>query len=187
MKRGIKIKQHDITDCGAACLASVSGWFDLKFPIARIRQYAFTDAKGANALGMIEAANKLGFEAKGVRGPIECLQSIPLPAIAHVIVKENLHHFVVIYKAMKDSILVMDPGNGKLHKRSIEDFKKEWTGVLIIIRPSEAFKKGDHTKSALKSFIDLILPHKSVMTQALFGAAVYSVNKKTFLFLPSIL
>ncbi|MDR2969271.1 MAG: peptidase domain-containing ABC transporter [Tannerellaceae bacterium] len=175
MKRGINIKQHDITDCGAACLASISAHFGLKFPIARIRQYAFTDKKGTNVLGMIEAANKLGFEAKGVRGHFECLQSIPVPAIAHVIVKEALQHFVVIYKVTKDYVLVMDPGDGKLHKKSNEEFKKEWTGILILIRPSETFEKGNLKKSTFRSFMDLILPHKSVMAQALFGAVIYSI------------
>ena len=175
MKKEIKIKQHDITDCGAACLASISACFGLKFPIARIRQYAFTDKKGTNVLGMIEAANKLGFEAKGVKGPFECLQNIPLPAIAHVIVKESLQHFVVIYKVTKEYVLVMDPDDGKLHKKSNEAFKKEWTGVLILIHPNETFEKGNLKKSTLRSFMDLILPHKSVMAQALFGAVIYSI------------
>ncbi|QTE22433.1 hypothetical protein J3359_16770 [Polaribacter cellanae] len=44
----ITIKQHDITDCGAACLASISSHFNLQLPIARIRQYAGTDKKGTN-------------------------------------------------------------------------------------------------------------------------------------------
>jgi len=175
MKQGINIKQHDITDCGAACLSSIAANFGLKFPIARIRQYAFTDKKGTNVLGMIEAANKLGLEAKGVKGPFECLQNIPLPAVAHVIVKETLQHFVVIYKVTKDYVLVMDPGDGKLHKKSNEEFKKEWTGVLILIRPNETFEKGNLKKSTLRSFIDLLAPHKSVMTQALFGAVIYSI------------
>ena len=39
----IKIKQHDITDCGAACLASISSHFNLQIHIARILQYAGTD------------------------------------------------------------------------------------------------------------------------------------------------
>lgn len=60
LRKGIKIKQHDITDCGAACLASVCAYYGLQFPVARIRQYAFTDQKGTNVLGMIEAAAKLG-------------------------------------------------------------------------------------------------------------------------------
>ena len=52
-RKGIKIKQHDITDCGAACLASICAHYGLQFPVARIRQYAFTDQKGTNVLGLI--------------------------------------------------------------------------------------------------------------------------------------
>lgn len=73
MKRSIKIKQHDVTDCGAACLASVCAHYGLKVPVARIRQYAYTDQKGTNILGMVEAAQKLGFSAKGVRGVYDAL------------------------------------------------------------------------------------------------------------------
>ena len=39
----ITIKQHDITDCGAACLASISSHFNLQISIARIQQYKGTD------------------------------------------------------------------------------------------------------------------------------------------------
>jgi len=175
MKREIDIKQQDITDCGAACLASIAAYFGLKFPVARIRQFAYTDKNGTNVLGMIEAANKLGLEAKGVKGLFECLQNIPLPAIAHVIVNETLKHFVVIYKIRKNAVWVMDPSDGKIHKESVEEFKKEWTGILILIRPNETFEKGNLKKSALRSFIDLLLPHKSIMIQALFGAMIYSI------------
>jgi len=71
------IKQHDITDCGAACLASISAHYKLKLPIARIRQMAGTDKKGTNLLGMIKAAEKLGFVAKGVRGEFDALYGYP--------------------------------------------------------------------------------------------------------------
>ena len=33
MKKGTKIKPHDITDCGAACLASVCAHYGLRFPV----------------------------------------------------------------------------------------------------------------------------------------------------------
>ena len=55
----ITIKQHDITDCGAACLVSIAAHYQLQIPIARIRQYAGTDKKGTNILGLLEAAQKL--------------------------------------------------------------------------------------------------------------------------------
>lgn len=50
---------------------------------------------------MIEASEKLGFEAKGVRGVPESLSEIPKPAIAHVIKNEKLQHYVVIYGLSK--------------------------------------------------------------------------------------
>jgi ATP-binding cassette subfamily B protein len=175
MKKNIKIKQHDITDCGAACLASIAAYYGLQLPLSRIRQYAFTDKKGTNVLGMIEAAKKLGIEAKGVKGPFECLAHIPKPAVAHVIVKDILQHFVVIYKVTNQYITIMDPADGKLHNKTHEAFKKEWTGVLILMHPTETFQKGDQKKSTWKSFITLLRPHKSVMCQALFGAVVYSI------------
>lgn len=171
----ITIKQHDITDCGAACLASVASNYKLEIPIARIRQYAGTDKKGTNVLGMIEAAVKLGFEAKGVKGDFNSLSKIPLPAIAHIIVKETLHHFVVVYKVTDTFIEVMDPATGKLIQKSHDSFKKEWTGVLILLLPNDDFKQGNDKVSIFKRFWFLLKPHKFVLIQALVGAILYTI------------
>lgn len=175
MNKKVLIKQHDITDCGAACLASVSAFYKLQLPIARIRQYASTDKKGTNVLGMIEAAQQLGFQAKGVRGTLESLSKIPKPAIAHVIIKEHLHHFVVVYRVSSTHITIMDPGDGRIHKKTIDEFTNEWTGVLILILPDEDFQTGNEKNSVLRRFWFLLQPHKSVMIQALFGAAIYTL------------
>ena len=137
----IKVKQRDITDCGAACLVSVASHYKLNLPVARIRQLAGTDKKGTNVLGMIEAAQKLGFEAKGVKGPFESLFKIPKPSIAHVIVNEVLHHFVVIYKTSNKYIEIMDPGDGQIYRKTHEEFKKEWTGVLYCYCQTKNFSQ----------------------------------------------
>ncbi|MDG2151411.1 MAG: peptidase domain-containing ABC transporter [Polaribacter sp.] len=169
------IKQHDITDCGAACLASISSYYNLQIPIARIRQYAGTDKKGTNVLGLIEAAEKLGFEAKGVRGELDSLFKIPKPAIAHIIVKEQLHHYVVIYEVTKEYIIIMDPGDGKIHKKTNEEFLKEWTGVLVLLMPKEDFATGNEKVSVLKRFWCLLKPHKFVLLQAFIGAVIFTL------------
>lgn len=174
-KRKISIKQHDITDCGAACLASVAAHYNLKLPIARIRQYASTDKKGTNVLGMIEAAEELGFSAKGVKGEFESLFKIPTPAVAHVVVKEVLHHYVVIYETNNKHIVVMDPMDGKLHKLSHEEFKEQWTGVLVLLMPDEDFETGDEKVSITSRLWYLLKPHKGVLLQALFGAALFTI------------
>ena len=173
--KGIKIKQQDITDCGAASLASVCAHYGLAFPIARIRQYAFTDKKGTNVLGMIEAASKLGFEAKGVRAEPEALKMIPLPAIAHVIVKEVLHHFVVVYGVSDKHVTYMDPADGEMHRVSWEAFLKLWTGVLILLEPKDSFVQGNMKTSIPRRFLQLLRPHRRVMTEVLFGAVICSI------------
>ena len=175
MKRGIKVKQHDITDCGAACLASVCAYHGLRFPVSRIRQYAFTDKKGTNVLGLTQAAHKLGLSAKGVRALPEALDIVPKPAIAHVIVKEQLQHYVVVYKVTKTHVTYMDPGDGRMHQKTREEFNKEWTKVMVIMEPEESFRRGNEKKNIISQFMALLAPHKSVMLQALFGALVYSI------------
>jgi len=137
MKKSLQVKQRNIAGCGVACLASIAAYYELKLPVARIRQYASANKKAPNIMEMIEAAQKLGFEAKGVKGSPECLTEIPKPAIAHVIVEEQMQHFVVIYKATEQAITVMDPDDGKLHKKTHEEFRKSWTGALILLFPAE--------------------------------------------------
>src|SRR5687767_1102721 len=123
----IKIKQNDKTDCGAVCLASVASFHKLRLPISQIRQLASTNKRGTNVLGIIEAATQLGFDAKGIRGEFENLFTLPKPAIAHVIVKEVLQHYVVIYNTTDKYIEVMDPNGGEVRRYTHDEFKKSWT------------------------------------------------------------
>lgn len=173
--KAVKIKQRDMTDCGAACLASVAAYHKLKIPVSRIRQLASTDKKGTNLLGMIEAAKAIGFDARGVRGEMQSLSQIPKPAIAHVVVKEVLHHYVVIYEVTVKHIQVMDPGDGLLHQYSFEEFRKIWSGVLLLLWPGNTFNIGDSRISSASRFRALIHPHRKILVQALFGALIYTI------------
>ncbi len=175
LQKNIKIKQRDITDCGAACLASVAAFYKLKLPVSRIRQYAGTDKRGTNVLGLIEAAELLGFQAKGVKGTFESLSKIPMPSIAHVVMDEKLAHYMVIYKVEKKFITMMDPADGRIHKIKNEEFKKIWTGVLVLLLPDEGFVKGNSKTTNAARFWQLIQPHRSIMVQAIFGALVYTI------------
>lgn len=183
----IQIQQHDIMDCGAACLASISAYYDLDMPIARIRQYASTDKKGTNVLGLIEAADKLGFSAKGVKGDYDNLYEIPVPTIAHVIIRGQLQHYVVIYNVTKDYVEVMDPGDGLLHQVPHSEFKTIWTGVLLLIAPNESFVAGNEKISVEQRFWFLLKPHKAMLLQVLLGAIVYTIlGLSTSIFLQKI-
>jgi possible peptide-transporting ATPase len=175
MKKEILIKQHDIRDCGAACLASIGAYYGLQLPIARIRQLCHTDTRGTNALGLIQGLEQMGFHAKGVKASMELLPQAPLPAIAHVILKDQFQHYVVIYKVNKNTIEVMDPGHGKIETYTHEAFAQIWTGVLILMEPNEYFEQKNEKVSLYQRFFLLIQPHKSILLQALIGAIFYTL------------
>lgn len=177
------IKQHDITDCGAACLATVSRQYGLKTSITRIREVAGTDKQGTNAYGVIKAAEALGFQAKGVRGDKEAFFSkFPLPCIAHVIVDGGLLHYVVLHKVTKKKVIIADPARGLVRLTPEEFFgevhdegkppKYQWSGVLILLVPSDSFQKGNETKGGLFArFFHLLKPQKGLLLQV-FAASL---------------
>ncbi|WP_442589844.1 peptidase domain-containing ABC transporter [Pedobacter sp. AW31-3R] len=184
--RLINVKQHDATDCGAACIASIAAHYGLSLPIARIRQFASTDTKGTNVLGLIEASTKIGFTAKGVRGTFDNLFNIPLPVIAHVN-QNNMAHYVVIYKMTRTYLEIMDPAYGETQQVSPDEFRKKWTGVLIMLLPGDDFSAGEERISIEQRFIYLLKPHRSVLIQVLIGSVFYTIlGLSTSIFLQKI-
>ncbi|HBI7169193.1 TPA: peptidase domain-containing ABC transporter, partial [Clostridium perfringens] len=158
------IKQHDYKDCGCACLATICKQYGLKFPISKIREVAGTDKEGTSALGVIQAAEKLGFSSKGVKAnkPEDIFGEIPLPAIAHVVIDKTMLHYVVIHKISKKEIIVADPAKG-IVKYKPSDFFNIWTGILLIMTPTAEFKKGNEVKGVFTRFFELLKPQKGLL------------------------
>ncbi|MEJ6952528.1 peptidase domain-containing ABC transporter [Natronospora cellulosivora (SeqCode)] len=168
------IQQHDMTDCGAACIATISKQHGLKISITQIREVAGTDQKGTNAFGLIKAAKELGFSAKGVKAEREHLQGdLPLPCIAHV-VKGSLLHYVVIHEIKKDEVIIADPGEG-IVKYTMNDFCEIWSGVLILMVPGEKFEKRDETTGLFARFFSLLKPHKRLLVEIFIASILYTL------------
>ena len=187
------ILQLDITDCAAACLATIAKQHGLKIPVTTIREAAGTDAQGTSAYGVVTAAKSIGMSAKAVEGDKEAfLSKFPLPCIAHVVVDGALLHYVVIHKITKDQVIIADPARG-IVKLSHADFfgdeapttvsksrKRQqphyfWTGVLILVVPDVTFTKGDHTKGLVGRFVHLLLPQKKLILHVFIASIVYTV------------
>ncbi len=171
----VKVKQRDIMDCGAACLMSVAAHYKLYIPVSKIRQYANTDKKGTNVLGMVEAAEKMGFMAKGVRGDYNALLKIPKPAIAHLHLENGLLHYVVLLEVTPKGVKIMDPATGEIEKLDKEEFSKKWTGILILLVPNDTFEIKNERVSNWVRLMYLLKPHRAVLFQALIGAILFSV------------
>ena len=144
-------------------------------PISKIRQLAGTDRKGTNILGLIEASEKIGFTAKGVKADWDSLFKIPFPTIAHIVVKGILTHYVVILKITKTVIKIMDPADGAIHRITHEDFKSQWTGVLVLIAPGERFRIKNEKAKLTTRLVQLVKPSRGILMQSLVGALIYSI------------
>lgn len=180
------VKQHDITDCGAACLATICKQNGYRIGITKIREFAGTDREGTNAYGVINAAEKLGFEAKGVKGDKEAFFSkFPLPCIAHVVLDGKILHYVVIHKISRKQIIIADPAEGIVKLLPEEFFgdihtegkpaKYQWTGILILLIKKDTFRKGNENSGMLSRFFCLLKPQKNLLLHVFVASLVYTV------------
>ncbi|NFQ03434.1 peptidase domain-containing ABC transporter, partial [Clostridium sporogenes] len=175
-KRYICVKQHDYKDCGCACLATICKQYGLKYPISKIREIAGTDKEGTSALGIIKAAEELGFTAKGVKAskPEDLFSEIPLPCIAHVVIDKKLLHYVVIHKISQKEIIIADPGKG-IVKYTPQEFFEIWTGVLLIMTPTVKFERGNKEKGLFQRFFKLIKPQKKLLINIFLSSIIYTI------------
>jgi ATP-binding cassette subfamily B protein len=174
MKKFIRIRQRDISDCGAACLASVSSFYGLHLPVSRIRQYAGTDKHGTSLQGLIKAAERLKFSARAARAHCKAIAQIPTPAIFHL-AQKGLQHFVVIYKISRRYVWLMDPAFGKIVRHEIESFNKEWSGVVLLLIPTSEFLRDNERKPVFIRFRQIISPYRNIMALAILLSIIYAI------------
>jgi ATP-binding cassette subfamily B protein len=172
------VRQRDSSDCGAACLVSIAAWYRLRLPIARVRQLTHTDARGTTALGLVQAATRLGFQAKGVRATRDALGVLPLPAIAHL-ARGRAHHWVVLSRVWATHVETMDPAIGARRRHDREFFEREWSGAIVLLVPTTHFARGDRRTSIVRRFVSLVAPHRAIVGMALLGAIVHTMLSLT--------
>lgn len=136
------VQQHDATDCAAACLAMVCLHYRKETTITKLRDLMGTDLKGTNLLGLSKCAETLGFTSQAVRVDREGFMSkFTLPAIANVITKEGMTHFVVVFKISEKYVVVGDPAKDLL-RLTVDEFYKNFTGAMLILLPNQEFETG---------------------------------------------
>ena len=180
------IKQHDTTDCGAACLATICKQNKYRISIAKIREIAGTDRDGTNILGIIKAAEQLGFSARAVKGNKEAFFSkFSLPCIAHVVIDGTLLHYVVIHKITKNQVIIADPAQGIVKLTPDEFFgwvnkdgtptKYQWSGIIILLSKKRDFVMDSEYNGILRRFLNLLLPQKKLFFHIFLASLVYTI------------
>jgi HlyB family type I secretion system ABC transporter len=177
LQRYAFVRQDDQSDCGAAALATLALHHGVAVGLQQLRDLAGTDRVGTNLLGLVQAAERLGFAARAVKGPYEALPGVPLPAIAHVRTEEGLGHFVVLHHVGKGAVVVADPARG-VETLSRDEFCGRWTGYLLVVVPDPIKSPAPPGRAPAgpgRRFLSLLGAHTPILAEAFVCALVMTV------------
>jgi ATP-binding cassette subfamily B protein len=189
-------KQPDAMDCGPTCLRMVANHYGKNFSLESLRQNSGLSKEGVSLLGIAEAAEKIGFNAKGVTLSYnELIKNIKLPAIIHW---EQNHFVVITLKTKKNKVQVADPGKGIItyskqeflnHWQSTKDENGEGLGVALTLEPTPRFYEQEDDKENSKSamgwgrLLKYLTQHKKYITQVFMAMGIASILQLIFPFL----
>ena len=172
------VPQIDARDCGVAALASIAKFYGSDFSLAHLRELAKTDKEGTTALGIVKAANEMGFETRPVQADktLFDMSDVPYPFIVHVNKEGKLQHYYVVYQTKKDYLIIGDPDPSvKITKMSKERFFSEWTGVAIFLAPKPSYQPHKDKKNGLLSFLPLIFKQKSLIAYIVLSSLLVTI------------
>ena len=172
------VPQIDARDCGVAALASIAKFYGSDFSLAHLRELAKTNKEGTTALGIVKAANEMGFETRPVQADktLFDMSDIPYPFIVHVNKEGKLQHYYVVYQTKKDYLVIGDPDPSvKITKMSKERFFSEWTGVAIFLAPKPSYQPHKDKKNGLLSFLPLIFKQKSLIAYIVLSSLLVTI------------
>lgn len=160
------VPQIDARDCGVAALASISKFYGSDYSLAHLRELAKTNKEGTTALGIVKAAKEMSFETRAIQADMSLfeMEDIPYPFIVHVNKEGKLQHYYIVYKNIKDHLIIGDPDpTVKVTKMTKDRFASEWTGVAIFLAPAPSYKPHKDKKNGLMSFLPLIFRQRSLI------------------------
>ena len=132
------VLQHDISDCAAACIASVARHYGEDAPISLIREASGTSPAGTSIKGIIDACRAIGFRATGYKSDdkqLDSLYGLAEPVILHIVNQRGDLHFIVLQALNPKHARIMDPALGKTVRISTSRLREQWTGYLVTMNP----------------------------------------------------
>ena len=169
-------KQHDLMDCGPACLRMIAKYYGKNISLTAIREKSYLTKEGVSLIGLSNAAENFGLKSLGSKLSVQDLyKKAPLPCILHF----NENHFVVLYKVKKNLFYIADPSKGK-YVLSIEQLSEKWiSNMTLLLEVTPDFYSAEEQENPRWGyFLKYFLPHKNLILQilaALFFSSIVNL------------
>ena len=137
--------QTHITECGAASLGSVLGYFGRWVPLRELREKCGVSRDGTTAAAVLRAARQYGLECSGRMADAGQLRTLPLPLILFW----QFSHFLILEGVDRDRFFINDPLTGR-RTLSADEFGKGYSGIALQFRTGPQFRPGGDRPSILR-------------------------------------
>jgi len=173
------VQQTGATECGLASLASVLAFHGRHLPVRTLRDHLTPGRDGTTAADLLHLAERNGLAGRGLRvDAIEDLRRLQRGAILHW----RFSHFVVLDRAVKQGLRVMDPAMGR-RIVSWEEVSRNFTGVAVELWPTDTFRtQKAGGRGVLRDYARVILRSGHVPQLLAMSAAIQVLGTATPLF-----
>jgi ABC-type bacteriocin/lantibiotic exporter with double-glycine peptidase domain len=168
--------QHDISDCGAACLVSIIKYYGGDSTIEKIRKLSGTTQSGTSMLGLYQAANQSGMDATGYEGTIQDIKGFANVLILHVSSEEGMEHYVLSFGFGQEKFVIWDPAKGLAFITETE-LEKIWKSKKCLgLVPNNSFKTEEKSRNKKRKWlIKEIKPEKDILITSIVIGILISV------------
>jgi ATP-binding cassette, subfamily B, bacterial len=164
------VRQLAATDCGAAVLAMVLGYFGKEVSLDELKRALGPGRDGTTAASILRVGRAYGLRGRGVRLEVEQLSELPSGAILYW----EFRHFVVFERFHRKHVSIIDPASGRLSV-PLEKFRRSFTGVAVLFEPCESFERGGVKSKRISGWLKQILEQRDLVTRMVSSSLLIQV------------
>ena len=129
------ILQNESSECSIACLAMIATYHGYNINLLTMRRRFSISAKGCTLPDIINIAHDLNLIGRAIKLNLNNISSLKVPCILHW----DLNHFVVLVKVKSNSVIIIDPAQGRKNISFIE-LSNHFTGIALELTKGKDFE-----------------------------------------------